>query len=342
MHHRKTQKKRGGTPPRYDGIKYNYEGTPFGYKTKNKLKSEYKNAKRGSDKYVRLQEWRREQREKHSTGLEPEPEPDEPIETHDPRSQFDNLFEGAMNRIDRRTSAAQDDSVEDVVELPNRKGMPMPYYKDNQDVQERFLDEIVFKNRPRGPMNPERCRHLRDFCQFYPRTCAFDEDFKEKFVYPCTKQGRLLRNPGAYREYSDFMKALPELRRDAVLYDKNPYVRGHQNRRYGCSSDRQDMSPARYAQRYLTKTELNRRSRKLGKMGPAASGELIDLLSYNPYGLTWTDLRRMIYDNPEILDNIIADLKTRLQSLKKPDGEPHYTEGTIDLIIKRFIEELYD
>ena len=45
MPDRKTQRRRksGGTPPRYDGKKYNYEGTPFGYKTQNKLKSEYKN-----------------------------------------------------------------------------------------------------------------------------------------------------------------------------------------------------------------------------------------------------------------------------------------------------------
>jgi len=247
------------------------------------------------------------------------------------RSQFDDIFEGAMNRIDRRSSAAQDDSVEDVGELP--------YLPD--DLIQKFLDEIVFQNKPRGPMNPERCRRLRQFCQLYPRTCAFNEDFKRAFVYPCTKQGRSLRNPSAYREYSDFMEALPELRRDAERSDKNPYLYRHQNRRYGHPLDNQDISPGIYVRRYLTPTELNKRSRKLGMMKPKVLKELVDLLR-NPYGLTWKDLRRIIYDNPERLDDIIADFKMRLQSLKKSNGVPLYTEKYIDLIIKRFIEELYD
>jgi len=247
------------------------------------------------------------------------------------RSQFDDIFEGAMNRIDRRSSAAQDDSVEDVGELP--------YLPD--DLIQKFLDEIVFQNKPRGPMNPERCRRLRQFCQLYPRTCAFNEDFKRAFVYPCSKQGRSLRNPSAYREYSDFMGALPELRRDAERSDKNPYLYRHQNRRYGHPLDNQDISPGIYVRRYLTPTELNKRSRKLGMMKPKVLKELVDLLR-NPYGLTWKDLRRIIYDNPERLDDIIADFKMRLQSLKKSNGVPLYTEKYIDLIIKRFIEELYD
>ena len=386
MPDRKTQRRRksGGTPPRYDGKKYNYEGTPFGYKTQNKLKSEYKNAKRGSDKYERLQEWKQEQREKHSTRLEPEPESEGlPVSPGardlGPASVEDTSDEAFMNRhrplenlerrdylVDERATRRYGDmppphpnsveairrarrshldedqleflrgidesgSVEDVGELP--------YLPD--DLIQKFLDEIVFKNRPRGPMNPERCRRLSKFCQLYPRTCAFDEKFKEKFVYPCTKQGRSLRNPSAYREYSDFMEALPELRRDAERSDKNPYLYGHQNRRYGYPFDNQDISPGIYVRRYLTPTELNKRSRKLGMMGPKVLKELIDLLG-NPYGLTWKDLRRIIYDNPERLDDIIADLKMRLQSLKKSNGVPLYTEKYIDLIIKRFIEELYD
>lgn len=223
-------------------------------------------------------------------------------------------------------------SVEDVGELP--------YLPD--DLIRRFLDEIVFQNKPLGRMNPERCRRLREFCQLYPRTCAFNEDFKRAFVYPCTKQGRDIRDPGAYREYLDFMEAIPELRRDAVRSAKYSYIRGHQNRRYGYSYDRQDMSPARYAQRYLTPTELNRRSRKLGIMGPDSSDELVDLLNSNYYRTTWEKLRKMIYENPERLDDIIADLKVRLQGLRKPNGDPRYTERTIDRIIKRLIEEFYD
>ena len=248
------------------------------------------------------------------------------------RSQFDDIFEGAMNRIDRRSSTAQDDSVEDVEELP--------YLPD--DLIQKFLDEIVFKNEPRGPMNPERCRRLREFCQLYPRTCAFNEDFKRAFVYPCSKQGRDIRDPGAYHEYLDFMEAIPELRRDAERYDKNPYLYGHQNRRYGMPFDIQNISPSDYVKRYLTPTELNRRRRKLGMMGPNALKELVDLLNYDHYHITWEDLRRIIYENPERLVDLIANLKTRLQSLRKPNGEPHYTERTIDRIIKRFIEELYD
>lgn len=223
-------------------------------------------------------------------------------------------------------------SVEDVGELP--------YLPD--DLIQKFLDEIVFQNKPRGPMNPERCRRLREFCQLYPRTCAFNEDFKRAFVYPCTKQGRDIRDPGSYRGYLDFMEAIPELKRDAVRSANYSYVRGHQNRRYGKSTDRQDMSPARYAQRYLTPTELNRRSRKLGIMGPDSSDELVDLLNHNYYRITWEKLRKMIYENPEELDHIISDLKVRLQGLRKPNGEPRYTERTIDRIIKRLIEEFYD
>lgn len=248
------------------------------------------------------------------------------------RSQFDDIFEGAMNRIDRRSSTLPDGSVEDVGELP--------YLPD--DLIQKFLDEIVFQNEPRGPMNPERCRRLREFCQLYPRTCAFNEDFKRAFVYPCTKQGRDIRDPGAYREYLDFMEAIPELKRDAEIYAKNPYVYGHQNRRYGHPLDNQDISPARYARRYFTPTELNRRSRKLGMMGSDAIDELVDLLNHNYYRITWEKLRKIIYENPEELDHIISDLKMRLQGLRKPNGEPRYTERTIDLIIKRFIEEFYD
>ena len=68
----------------------------------------------------------------------------------------------------------------------------------------------------------------------------------------------------------------------------------------------------------------------------------VDLLNSNYYRTTWEKLRKMIYENPERLDDIIADLKVRLQGLRKPNGEPRYTERTIDRIIKRLIEEFYD
>ena len=345
MHHRKTQKKKkcGGSPTqRFDGKKYNYQGTPFGYKNQNTLKSEYKNAKRGSDKYKRLQEWKRQQREKYSSRLEPEPELEMPTQSIDygamppphpnsveamrraKRSQLDEDQLEFLRGIDESTP------VEDIGELP--------YLPD--DLTERFLDEIVFKNEPRGPMNPEKCRRLREFCQLYPRTCAFNEDFKRAFVYPCIKQGRQLRDPGSYREYLDFMEALPELRRDVERYKSNPYVFGHQNRRYG-RFDNQSLTPYRYVKAYLTPTELNRRSRKLGIMGKQATEVIGDVLM-RYYRMTWEQFRQLIYKEPDRLDDIIGDIKMRLQELRKPNGEPVYTERTIDRIIKRFIEELYD
>ena len=49
---KKTMKKSlSKSPPRYDGKKYNYQGTKFGHKTKNTLKKEYKSAKTNSKKY---------------------------------------------------------------------------------------------------------------------------------------------------------------------------------------------------------------------------------------------------------------------------------------------------
>jgi hypothetical protein len=228
-------------------------------------------------------------------------------------------------------------SVEDVGELPKSKGMPMPYYQDNQDVQERLLDEIVFKNRPRGPMNPERCHRLREFCQYYPRTCAFDEDFKEKFVYPCTKQGRNIRDPGAYREYLDFMEAIPELRRDTVRSAKYgvPNAIWTDDR----TLHRQSLRPSQYVSQYLTPNDLRKKSLKLGMMGQKAPKILSKIL--DKYHYKWRGLRNRIYKNPEILDDIISEFKMELQSLRKPNGEPYYIERSIDRIIKRFIEDLY-
>lgn len=342
----KTRKKRyGGSPTqRFDGkkYKYNYQGTPFGYKNRNTLKSEYKNAKRGSDKYERLQEWKRQQREKYSTRLEPEPEmptqsidygampPPHPKSVEARRRSLDD------DQLEFLRGIRESDSVQDIDELP--------FLPD--DLIQKFLDEIVFKNEPRGPMNPERCRRLREFCQLYPRTCAFNEDFKRAFVYPCSKRGRQLRDPGSYREYLDFMEALPELRRDVERYKSNPYVLGHQNRRYGSPHDNQRLTPYRYIEAYLTPTELNRRSRKLGIMGKQATGVISDVLKnyygMGYYGIQWEQLRQGIYNNPDILHDIISEFKVKLQELRKPNGEPYYTERTIDRIIKRFIEELYD
>ena len=272
--------------------------------------------------------------------LEPEPEPEMPTQSIDygamPPPHPESVE--AMRRA-RRSQLDEDQleflrgidesgSVEDIEELP--------YLPD--DLTEHFLDEIVFKNEPRGPMNPERCRRLREFCQLYPRTCAFNEDFKRAFVYPCSKQGRQLRDPSSYREYLDFMEALPELRR--VSSDNDTYLYRHQNRRYGYPFDNQSLSPYRYVKAYLTPTELNRRSRKLGIMGKRATEVIAEvLLKY--YGVSWEDLRRIIYREPDVLDDIIGDIKMRLQELKKPNGDPYYTEIKIDRIIKRFIEELY-
>jgi hypothetical protein len=221
-------------------------------------------------------------------------------------------------------------SVEDVGELP--------YLPD--DLIRRLLDEIVFKNEPRGPMNPERCRNLSKFCQLYPRTCAFNEDFKREFVYPCSE------NISSYREYLDFMEAIPELRRDSKRYI-NPYlypnVKRHQHRRYGSPYDNQNLNPSRYVKAYLTSTDLNRRSRKLGIMGKRASDVIFDILSGSRYSrVTWEQLRQYIYKNPKELDFIMSNIKKKLQELEKPNGEPRYTERTIDRIIKRFIEEFYD
>ena len=76
----------------------------------------------------------------------------------------------------------------------------------------------------------------------------------------------------------------------------------------------------------------------MGKQATEVIGDV--LMRY--YRMSWEDLRRLIYKEPDRLDDIIGDIKMRLQELRKPNGEPVYTERTIDRIIKRFIEELYD
>ena len=74
----KKTKKKSSSPLRFDGSKYNYQGTKFGYKNKNKLKSEYKSAKQNTVKYKELMEWKQKQQTAFQMSNHPS-EPQEPL-----------------------------------------------------------------------------------------------------------------------------------------------------------------------------------------------------------------------------------------------------------------------
>ena len=81
------------------------------------------------------------------------------------------------------------------VDLSGNTSKPEPEVEDiltlhdlPQEIDDKLFDELVFQGDTDRRMNIERCRRLREFCTLYPRTCAFDEDFKRRYVEPCVSR----------------------------------------------------------------------------------------------------------------------------------------------------------
>ena len=238
---------------------------------------------------------------------------------HDPRSQFNDIFEGAMNRIDRRSSPAQDDSVEDIGfnDLP-------------QEIDDKLLDEHVFQGDTDRRMNIERCRRLREFCTLYPRTCAFDEDFKRRYIKPCVSRYNIQDVKGRKKQaYSDVMD---------YKGDVNPQVRGQAD----VYSDRTRFfnrpdysSIPRYIEG-IDRNVHNPSGSVFKKHGRDALLRSIDSASSRTYPNVTSMLKfkKDIMDNPLLLDEILGAFRINAR-------EKGYGDKAINDMVRKFIDHLY-
>ena len=99
-------------------------------------------------------------------------------------------------------------------------------------------------------MNPKRCRRLIEFCTLFQKTCAFDEKFREKYVYPCTKYGRHITDKKTYDQLEEYKSSITPMDRETIRLDRNKEYMPH---RYG---PKWDMPASRYVKTYMRPTEL--------------------------------------------------------------------------------------
>lgn len=238
---------------------------------------------------------------------------------HDPRSQFNDIFEGAMNRIDRRSSPAQDDSVEDIGfnDLP-------------QEIDDKLLDELVFQGDTDRRMNIERCRRLREFCTLYPRTCAFDEDFKRRYVEPCVSRYNIQdvkgRKKQAYSDVMDYKGAVnPQVRGQADVYsDRTRFF------------NRPDYSSIPRYIEGIDRNVHNPSGSVFKKHGRDALLRSIDSASSRTYPnvTSMLKLKKDIMDNPLLLDEILGAFRINAR-------EKGYSDKGINDMVRKFIDHLY-
>ena len=242
---------------------------------------------------------------------------------HDPRSQFNDIFEGAMNRIDRRSSPAQDDSVEDIGfnDLP-------------QEIDDKLLDEHVFQGDTDRRMDIERCRRLREFCTLYPRTCAFDEDFKRRYIKPCVSRYNIQdvkgRKNQAYSDVMDYKGAVnPQVRSQADVYsDRTRFF----NRpdyssipRYIEGIDRNVHNPSGSVFKKHGRDALMR-SIMEGKTGPGS-------IRYSGRQ-SMLQLKKDVMRYPSVLDDILGTFRINAR-------EKGYSDKAINDMVRKFIDHLY-
>ena len=238
---------------------------------------------------------------------------------HDPRSQFNDIFEGAMNRIDRRSSPAQDDSVEDIGfnDLP-------------QEIDDKLLDEHVFQGDTDRRMNIERCRRLREFCTLYPRTCAFDEDFKRRYIKPCVSRYNIQdvkgRKNQAYSDVMDYKRAVnPQVSRQADVYsDRTRFF------------NRPDYSSIPRYIEGIDRNVHNPSGTVFKKHGRDALLRSIDSASSRIYPnvTSMLKLKKDIMDNPLLLDEILGAFRINAR-------EKGYSDKGINDMVRKFIDHLY-
>jgi len=324
---KKTMKKSlSRSPPKYDGKKYNYQGTKFGWKTKNTLKKEYKNAKTNSKKYKELKEWKDNQKDKYKNVKSDELEPEPPSVFDDDGKGIGKFYEGqelALEGHEPEPEPANEVEEHSQVQGPS-KNDSVSFETLPDDLYENLLNEIVFDNQGIGKMNPKRCRRLIEFCTLFPKTCAFDEKFREKYVYPCTKYGRHITDKKTYDQLEEYKSSITPIDRETVREYRNrdAYMR------YG---PKWDMPASRYVKTYMRPTELN--PGNFGSMKKYGSQALGDTIQQSP--LSWRDLQMEIILDPELLDEIISDF--RIEARKY-----NYNERTIDYMVRKIVDSVYD
>ena len=184
----KKTKKKSSSPPRFDGSKYNYQGTKFGYKNKNKLKSEYKSAKQNTVKHKELMEWKQKQQTAFQMSNNPsepqEPLTLEPVEPQEPQESVQlmdlppprppSVEEQQMSYYDPNKFSFQGDALpDDVIE----------YYMQNY-----ALDD--------GQITEETCKRIRQTCELFPKTCYLNREFLDKYIRRC----QMIAKTGLYRQ----------------------------------------------------------------------------------------------------------------------------------------------
>lgn len=180
----------GGTPPKYDGQKYNYMGTKFGHKNKNKLKAEYKNAKKNTPQYEELNKWKKLQKEKFNISDKPQPEPElEPQPEPQQDLSFSAMPSPHPNSVEamRRKQLANRPTVD-----PNK----FSFKEGNlpQDIIGYYINNFALDKN--DVVNEEICKRIQETCELFPRTCYLNRDFLEKYIRRC----QIIAKTGLYRQ----------------------------------------------------------------------------------------------------------------------------------------------
>ena len=198
-------------------------------------------------------------------------------------------------------------------------------------IDDKLFDELVFENKGRGRMGPDRCRRLREFCTLYPRTCASDQEFRDKYVKPCTEQGRHIKDDKTYQQFLDYKSAItPQAKLEARKMNTQTWAWGA----------KYDIPASNYAKYHMRPTEFNR-NRKLGSMkkhGATALSNTLKSMNYSNKRThrepNWAQLQEAIINNPDSLDDILGNFKV--------EARKHgYNDKTIDYMIRRIVDEMY-
>lgn len=208
------------------------------------------------------------------------------------------------------------------------------------DIDNKLLDELVFQGDTDRRMNIERCRRLREFCTLYPRTCAFDEDFKKKYVEPCVSRYNIQDVRGRKNQaYSDVMKykgaITPQAKHQANI-NYSYYGRPDHSSipRYIDAIDRNVHNPSgsvfKKHGREALKKAINFGFHPFSTQKDSA----LSWQTPNKSGYNMLNLKKDIMDNPLLLDEIIGEFRINAR-------EKGYGDKAINDMIRKFIDHLY-
>jgi len=188
----------------------------------------------------------------------------------------------------------------------------------------------------------EKCRLVQEYCRFNKQNgmrCAFDEDFRQKYVYPCTKTGKYIKSRKTYGDYTDYRNAItPEAKRESRRLLTSYNINAPFGRKYTPAKDYvfnrkiKSISGTKYGPVSLSRsigTTSNKYSRGIDqyKQSLGRHAIMVD-------GLTWSEMQDYIINNPEFLDDLIANFRLEAR-------ERGYKDSTIDKMIEKIIDELY-